>query len=123
MEQSLQINNRQLASILMLKQLAHLNCLSRSFPISDSMLEIWAESLMELEPEITPDVIKWIINQMKMGFISYNQNEGMQNIFNGFRKYIDFQNSKREPGSPLNKWNELYKKYNTNKNNIPNAIG
>lgn len=109
----------------LINELFYVNCIV-AYPVSDTTLEMWSKSILELEPEITPEVVKWIMNKMIMGLIPYDSKIGIQNIFNGFRKYIDFQineSGATVPYGTITKWNILYKKYNLNKNNIPNAIG
>lgn len=107
----------------LINELFYINCII-AYPISDLTLEMWSKLILELEPEITPDVIKWIINKMAIGLIPYDSKIGIPNIFNGFRKYISIKIEQTcKPGMQGNKWTELYKKYNLNKNNIPNAIG
>ncbi len=112
------INQSQLANtttkVELAKALYHINYLT-SFPYSDIVLEGWTNSIIELEPEITPEVVKWITDRMKVGLIEFDSKKGIQNIFNGFRKYIDLQIQGNKTGV-LNKWNDLYRKYNLIKN-------
>lgn len=83
-----------------------------AYPISDTMLEVWANTLNELEPEITPDAVKWIIDKMKVGIIDFDNRKGIQNIFEGFRKYISHQ-IKESNSREITKWNALHVKYHT----------
>jgi hypothetical protein len=77
----------QLANITtkedLVKQLYHVNYLV-SYPVSDLMLEGWANSIMELVPEITTKDIKSITDRMKMGTYPFDSRKGIQNIFNGY---------------------------------------
>ena len=114
----------QLASthlkISLIKQLFHVNCLV-AYPISDTMLEVWANTLSELEPEITPEVVKWIVDKMKLGMLDFDNRKGIQNIFEGFRKYISHK-IKEENSREVTKWNLLFQKYNAQRINTLNGI-
>jgi hypothetical protein len=86
--ENLNQNNSQLVNIskfYLLKELCHINLLV-AYPIPDAMLELWAASIMELKPEITPFILKEIINEFKLGKIEYNPRKGIQNIFSAFRE-------------------------------------
>lgn len=113
----LQKMDNKLASITineqLVKQLYHFNYLT-SYPINDSTLEGWARSIEELEPIITPDVIRWICDNMKIGKIDYDNRKGIQNIFNGFRKWINYQQSI----NPTDELSLLYRKYKLNSEDI-----
>lgn len=80
------------------------------------MLEVWANTILELEPEINESVIKWIVDKMKIGIIDFDNRKGIQNIFDGFRKYIDYK-IKAENSRDFTKWNSLYVKYRVMKSN------
>ena len=95
-------------------ELYHVNQLT-SYPFSDVVLESWAVSLINLEPEITVEAINWITDRMKTGQIQFDGKKGIQNIFNGFRDYITFQ-IRNKADSKIDKWNDLHKKYNLEKN-------
>jgi len=101
---------RQLANtridVEMVKQLYHLNHLT-PFPVSDNILERWSASIQELEPEITPEVIKWICNNMKIGWIEYDNRKGIQNVFIGFRSWI----KEHQEILGKEKYKTLYDKY------------
>lgn len=93
------------------KAVYHFNYLT-AFPVADYMLEAWAKVIAELEPEITPEVVKWIIDRMKTGHIAYNDKIGIQNVFNGFRVYISAKIQELKENPPeREKWSSLYKKY------------
>lgn len=94
------------------KALFHVNYLT-PYPYSDMIIEGWAKSIQELEPEITSEVIKWILDNMKKGLIEYDSKKGIQNIFSGFVKYCMYilRNSKDE--NVKKNFSDLYKKYNT----------
>jgi hypothetical protein len=105
------------------KELYHINYLI-NYPLSDNMIEGWERTLNELEPEITAEVIKWIVDNSKLGFFEWDNKKGIQNIFEGFRKYINYKialdakesNDGYFPQKPINnKWNFLYVKYKKNK--------
>lgn len=93
-------------NISIVKQLFHFNQLT-SFPISDKNIEGWSKSIEELEPAITPDVIKWICDSMKMGTIPYDNKKGIQNVFIGFKEWIKHQ----QKTNPTKETTELYNKY------------
>lgn len=108
-----QTNKNQSVSITtkedLSKALYHFNYLT-SFPYSDLVLEGWANSIIELEPAITPEIIKWITDKMKVGLIDFDAKKGIQNIFVGFRVYIDLKLlNVASPETP--KWSKLYQKY------------
>ena len=67
------------------KELFHINYLV-AFPISDPMLEGWARSIDELDPQATPEEIKELIGNMKKGLEEFDKNKGIQNIFIGLRR-------------------------------------
>ncbi len=90
----------------LVSELFHLNFLT-PFPVGDDMLENWAVSLQELEPMITPEVVKWICDNMKIGRIGYDNKKGIQNVFIGFRAWIRV--NRIELGKE--KYTELHEKY------------
>ncbi len=103
--------------VALVKAVYHFNYLT-SFPMPDTMLEFWANSINELEPELTPDVVKWIADRMKTGHIQYDHRLGIQNVFNGFRVYLNFKIKEATQATPIDmksrdKFSALYKKYQT----------
>ncbi len=106
---------------LLVKELYHINYVV-NYPLSDIMLEGWDRTIKELEPEITNEVIKWILDNVKLGFMDWDNKKGIQNIFEGFRLYISYKIKERSVECEklgirenLNKWNILYLKYKKNK--------
>lgn len=104
----------QLANITtdieLIKQIYHVNYLI-PYPLNDAMIEGWAKSLQELEPEITADIVKWIVDKAKIGAFEWDNKKGIQNIFKGFVFYL--QDVINKQGYHIeNKYNILYKKYN-----------
>jgi hypothetical protein len=108
---------------LLVKELYHINYIV-NYPLSDIMLEGWDKTIKELEPEITNEVIKWILDNVKLGFMDWDNKKGIQNIFEGFRMYINYKialdakesNDGYFPQKQINnKWNILYAKYKKNK--------
>ena len=104
----------------LVKELYHINYVV-NYPLSDIMLEGWEKTIKELEPEITNEVIKWILDKVKLGYIDWDNKKGVQNIFDGFRKYIEFkirevdaQSKRGGVHTPSTKWNLLYVKYKKN---------
>jgi hypothetical protein len=89
MDKQLQ-GNQQLANITineeLVKALYHVNYLT-PYAISDTMLEGWANSIQELNPNITPAILKKIIDKMKMGEIEFDNKKGIQNIFKGYKQF------------------------------------
>ena len=68
----------------LLKELAQFNLLTQ-YPVADVLLEAWAKSIQELTPELTPAMLKEIVDGMKLGLIEYDAKLGIQNIFEGYR--------------------------------------
>ena len=78
--------------------IVHINQLT-PFPYSDFQLIDWAKSINELTPELTPDILKKIIDKYKLGIYEFNSRAGIQNIFRGYKlilgEKIDFLRSQR----------------------------
>lgn len=66
------------------KVVFHVNMLS-SFPLTSDQIADWATTIEELAPEITPERLRVVINQYKTGEMKYDRNDGIQNIFEGYR--------------------------------------
>ena len=52
-----------------------------AYPLTDYQIESWAKSIAELAPNVTPDEIKKIIDNFKIGRIEWDYHSGIQNIF------------------------------------------
>lgn len=61
------------------KELVHINLLV-AYPVSDAMLEIWAKTIEELAPDLTPEILRKLINRYKLGELEYDTKSGIQNI-------------------------------------------
>lgn len=81
--ESQSVSTLQNQQIEFTKQLFHVNCLV-AYPITDTMLEVWTNSINELAPEINSSIVKIIIDRMKLGSIPYDNRKGIQNIFAGY---------------------------------------
>lgn len=88
------------------KSLVHFNQLT-PYPYSDLQIVDWAKSVEELAPEITPEIIKSIIDGLKIGAIPFDSKLGIQNIFIGYKYFL------KTAISELNK-----KQYGTNPNEV-----
>ena len=55
----------------------------RSFSLSKVEIIEWAQSIQRLCPDLDLDKLNFVIDRMKLGEISYDQKEGIQNIFRG----------------------------------------
>ena len=64
--------------------IVHINQLT-PFPYSDFQLIDWAKSINELTPELTPDILKKIIDKYKLGIYEFDSRAGIQNIFRGYK--------------------------------------
>lgn len=110
-----------------IKELYHVNYLT-AFPISDTILEGWYHCITEIEPALTKEALKWILTEMKVGNIEYNPKLGIQNIFQGFKQYINFKCRSFSHEQIFNNpteyqlWQNLRKRYNLNVDSLPNAI-
>jgi hypothetical protein len=80
----------------MAKALYHINYLA-AYPVSDSMLEGWASTITELTPELTPEILKTLINRMKLGIYEYNERKGIQNVFKAYRRFLTERLSRCSP--------------------------
>lgn len=69
----------------MIRELFHVNYLT-AYPISDHILEGWARSIIQLRPDITPEMVRSAIDKMKQGIIQFDHRKGIQNIFVAFAK-------------------------------------
>ncbi len=87
------------------KELIHYNQLT-PYPYSDLQISQWVKSITELIPEMTPEIIKHIIDRLKTDAYDYDHKKGIQNIFNGFKKYL----KEKDEGY----WNILETKYRVN---------
>jgi hypothetical protein len=78
--------------------IVHINQLT-PFPYSDFQLIDWAKSINELTPELTPDILKKIIDKFKLGIYEFDSRAGIQNVFRGYKlilgEKIDFLRSQR----------------------------
>ena len=70
------------------KAVLHFNQLT-PFPYSDIQIMDWAKSINELTPELTPDIVKKIIDKYKLGIYEFDTKLGIQNIFNGYRLILE----------------------------------
>ena len=59
-----------------------------TFPVSDKNLEAWGNSIIELAPELTPEILKKIINKYKTGYYQWDNKVGLPNIFKGYHQLI-----------------------------------
>ena len=64
--------------------IVHINQLT-PFPYSDFQLIDWAKSINELTPELTPDILKKIIDKFKIGIYEFDSRAGIQNVFRGYK--------------------------------------
>lgn len=67
---------------VMATQIVHVNQLI-AFPLSPEQIIDWTRSVIELRPDVTPALMKEVIDAMKTGIIDYDVRKGVQNIFNG----------------------------------------
>lgn len=67
--------------------LVHYNQLT-SYPLSDIQIVDWANSLKELFPEMTDEVLKSLINGLKLGVYNFNDRVGIQNITLAYKVYV-----------------------------------
>lgn len=90
METNLQIQNQNQGLELsektesLSKAVFHVNQLT-PYPYTDNQIIDWAKSIEELMPELSPKIIKIIVDKMKIGVIAYNYKLGIQNIFEGYK--------------------------------------
>lgn len=90
MENQLQIIDHSLSTHLnpkeveIAKLIFHVNLLT-SFPLADSQIEMWAQSINRLLPDLSLEKLQQVIDKMKMGEIEYDKNLGVQNIFLGIK--------------------------------------
>lgn len=117
------------------KELIHFNQLT-PYPYSDLQISQWVKSITELIPEMTPEIIKHIIDRLKLGVYEYDSRLGIQNVFAGFRKYLEERRlmyySIMPEGEELKKRNDKIEKINNQleflnsgkikKSQLPNAI-
>lgn len=73
-----------ISNVDLLKQLCHINLLV-TYPIPDEMLEIWADTIKELEPNLTPEMLKKIIDRFKSDDLVWDYRKGIQNIFTAYK--------------------------------------
>ena len=66
------------------QEIVHINQLT-PFPYSDFQLIDWAKSINELTPELTPDILKKIIDKFKLGIYFFDSRAGIQNVFAGYK--------------------------------------
>lgn len=59
-----------------------------SFPLSLTMQEDYARAISDLKPEITPSILRKIINFILIGKIPFNANNGIVDILVGYDTYI-----------------------------------
>ena len=88
------------------KELYRINYLT-SYPLSDKMLEDWSVCIYRLEPFITPEVLRELIDSMIIGSYDYIPSKGIQNIFNNFKIWVKVKRATDHD----NKYLEIYKKY------------
>lgn len=69
-------------------ELFHYNQLT-AFPISDAQIIDWSKSIMELAPDLNTDILKEILDGMKVGRIEFDHRLGIQNIFNAYKEYLN----------------------------------
>lgn len=80
-------NNNLLVNTLLIKQVANVNLLVQ-YPLSDSMIELWAKSIEELAPKLNPLTLKVIIDRFKVGRLEWDSKLGIQNIFLGYVNWL-----------------------------------
>lgn len=78
-ENQLSLNDRQFA---ICKELYHVNQLT-PFPVSDDRIVEWAKSIEEILPQLDINHLRELFVDFKLGKISYDKNDGIQNIFMG----------------------------------------
>lgn len=88
MEQPILPSKKDTQSLATINNLAatvlHINQLT-PFPYSDLQIFEWAKSINELTPELTPDILKKIIDKFKLGIYEFDSRAGIQNVFKGYK--------------------------------------
>lgn len=92
--------NNQLANFStcekeVLKELVNVNCLV-NYAIPDAMLLIWTKKIVELRPNLKPERLRKLINDMMEGRAKWDSRKGIQNIFLA-DKLPEFRASVPEP--------------------------
>ncbi len=58
-----------------------------SFPIPDTFIIDFIKAIEEHAPDLTPAILKKIVDRMLTGKLPYDVNKGIRNIFEGFDSY------------------------------------
>lgn len=69
-----------IVNVEMAKQIYQINLLI-PYPLADSQIEDFANTLEELIPELTPVQLKRMIDRFKVGVYEWDRNKLIQNIF------------------------------------------
>lgn len=72
----------------------------RQFPLNEIEIAEWADTLLEFDPKLNYEALKFIIQQMKFGKLEYEQRDGVQNLTRAFQKI-----RKTETGYQIKKMN------------------
>jgi len=59
------------------------------YPLTDRQIELYANCIVELRPDIDNDLLHEAINEMKLGSISFDPKLGIQNIFKACDRVIE----------------------------------
>tara|TARA_R110000868_G_scaffold119785_2_gene317817 strand:- start:7304 stop:7609 length:306 start_codon:yes stop_codon:yes gene_type:complete len=68
------------------RSLVHYNQLT-PYILSDTQLQDWAKSILELAPDIKPNTLRMLIDKMKTGEYDFDNKLGIQNILKAYRAY------------------------------------
>ena len=111
--------------------IVHINQLT-PFPYSDFQLIDWAKSINELTPELTPDILKKIIDKFKLGIYEFDSRAGIQNVFRGYKlilgekiEYLRKQRNEQNTGvitARINFYSELQNKVSPKQINYIDGI-
>lgn len=75
------------------RELFQVNLLS-NYILSDQMIENWTLTVVEICKDITPEILKMLIDKMKGGYLDFDSKLGVRNIVNAYFRYKNDKNFK-----------------------------
>lgn len=58
----------------------------RDFKMDDAEIMEWKDTILKLEPDVTPEILVFVVEQMMLGKIEYRKDLGIRNIFLGLKE-------------------------------------